>query len=75
MDQVLGRTPEAELRCEERGQAGAAHVAQQVDGVVHPGVDRGRMSEQAEAASAQEPEAMVDEDVETGLDAGHRARV
>jgi hypothetical protein len=33
------------------------------------------MGEDAEAAAAQQPQAMVDEDVEAGLDARHRARV
>jgi N-acetylmuramic acid 6-phosphate etherase len=41
--------------------------------VVEPGVDRGLMGEDAEAAAAQQPQAMVDEDVEAGLDARHRA--
>jgi hypothetical protein len=63
------------LRREERGQTCAAHRPQQVDGVVQPRVDRGRMGEDAEATAAQQPEAVVEEDVEAGLDAGHRARV
>jgi hypothetical protein len=64
---VLGR--------EQRGQTGAAHVAEQVDGVVKPRIDRGRVREDAEAPAPQQPEAVMDEDVEAGLDAGHRARV
>jgi hypothetical protein len=31
--------------------------------------------EDAEAPAPQQPEAVMDEDVEAGLDAGHRARV
>jgi hypothetical protein len=57
------------LRREERAQARAAHVAQEVDGVLEPGVDRRLMGEDAEAAAAQEPEAMAKEDIEAGLDA------
>jgi hypothetical protein len=33
------------------------------------------MGQDAEATAAQQPQAVMDEDVEAGLDAGHRARV
>ena len=75
MDEILGGTQQAVLGREERGHSGAPHVAEQVDGVVEPRVDRGRMREDAEATAPQQREAVVDEDVEAGLDVGHRARV
>jgi hypothetical protein len=38
-------------------------------------VDRRLMGEQAEAPAAQEPETVVEEDLEAGLDARHCGRV
>ena len=72
---ILGGAPQAVLGREERGEAGAADVAQQRDGVSQARVDGGLVREQPEAPAAQEPQAMVDEDVEAGLNGRHRGRV
>ena len=72
---VLRRAEEPVLGREQRGQTGAAHVAQEIDRVIEPSVDRGLVGEDAEAAAAEQPEAMVNENVEAGLDARHCARV
>jgi len=77
-DQVLGRAPHAVLGREERDRSRAARIRQQRDGVLEPRADGGLVGEHAEAAAAQESEPVMDEHVETGLDARdsrHRGRV
>jgi hypothetical protein len=68
---VLGRAPQAVLRCEETDESSAGHVGEQRGGVTKPAVDRCLVGEETEAPSAEERRAALDHNLQTRPDPGH----
>jgi len=65
---VLGVAADPVLGAEERRQGDARQRMEQVGGVAQPGVDRGRVADQADPTAAQRAAAARPEEVEAGAD-------
>ncbi len=75
MGVVLRGPPHPVLGSEERHEADTGRVGEQRRGVLEPPVDRRLVGEERHAAAAKGPETVVDEHLEAGPDARHRASV